>query len=56
MTDDPKVKSFFQTSYASFSSFYIKSICIKSYIYIIGGLCVILEVQKEGLSLEFELE
>ena len=38
------------------SIFYTKSICIKSWVYIIGSLCVILEMRVECLKLEFEPE
>ena len=55
MSGDPKVKrSLFQTSYTIFSVFYTKSIFIKSQIWIIGGLRVVLEIQIEGLNLEFQ--
>ena len=56
MTEDSSVKrSLFETSYAMFSIFYSKFICIKSYIYTTGGLRVILEIQIVSLSLGFEL-
>ena len=55
MSGDPRVKrSLFQTSYTMFSVFYTKSIFIKSQIWIIGGLRVVLEIQIEGLNLEFQ--
>ena len=55
MTEYLRVKgSLFQTSYTIFSILCIKTICIKSNIYVIGGPSVILEIQVEGLSLEFE--
>ena len=46
ITVDLRVKrSLSQTSYTMFSIFYTKSISTKGYIYIIGGLCIISEMQ-----------
>ena len=45
LTEDPRFRrSLFQTSYTMLSMFYTKSICIKNYIYIMGGPRVILEM------------
>ena len=55
MREDSKVRrSLFQTSYTVFSTFCATSVCIESYLYVMGCLHVILENQIEGLSLEFE--
>ena len=55
MREDSKVRrSLFQTSYTVFSTFCATSVCIESYLYVMGCLHVILEKQIEGLSLEFE--
>ena len=50
MTKDSRAKrSLFETNYTMFSIFCPNSICIKNYIYIIGSLRVILDIQIEGL-------
>ena len=52
MAEDLKVKrSLFQTRHTILSIFYTKSICIKSCMYIIGSLSIILKIQIEDLSL-----